>query len=480
MALTITSTPQPIDSNAVISVETSLTESSSYNNLRIRAELYHDGEIVAVSEKPKGLSDFDFSDILKTLMLGVKKTRGSVQSHETGSVGSQLIASWGLFDGYFDTLSTSGNVINSAISTGTGTLVSNSIAMQRGELYVLVVPDLVSSGVNRPQIRLSQTGGPDYTDFYPKKSYILMPIEDNTYMTLLVGFNNYQNFSGTFNLYKITTDKEAVGSALVPYFVNFTEVYEDSSGVTQTYYTKATIVFRYARASSQIASFADYVLSGSGSKFANLNYRAGASKYYSSDNVEQWLMFFTDLVDLDLYQAKNGGSMSLVTQMMCYEGWGIIILDSTSMASVTSQSSFRIDDGIAASAVSETLTVLNDTKCSATRVILEYTGFLGGVESMCFEGDNVASFKVSRDFYRNVRGVRKPIRQKGVGAYRLQTKLQDMYTADYLPALLLADDVKMLIALAQPVDVTVITDNGTVNSSEIFNNEIEIEYDYGY
>ena len=55
MALTIYGYPDKIDNSASFEVSTTLTEDSTHVNLRVKAELYHEGIIKAVIEKPKGL-----------------------------------------------------------------------------------------------------------------------------------------------------------------------------------------------------------------------------------------------------------------------------------------------------------------------------------------------------------------------------------------------------------------------------------------
>lgn len=77
MALTIVSYPNNIDNSGVFNVTTDLVEDATHVNLRVRAEIYHEGIVKAVVEKPKGLADFDFSDILKSLVPGLKFARDS-------------------------------------------------------------------------------------------------------------------------------------------------------------------------------------------------------------------------------------------------------------------------------------------------------------------------------------------------------------------------------------------------------------------
>jgi len=481
MAVTINSNPTyQIGNTALYDVTTSLVEDSSHVNLRIRASLYHDGVVKAVLEKPKGIPKFDFAEILKTLFVGCKKERGTGDAYEVGSVGSNLLSSWSSYSGTWTTLSTTGATVNSAICTVSSVIQSNTITMAVGELYVLTIPNLASTGTNRPRAYLS-TGGAAEVELYANKSYLLMPTSAGS-ITIRVGNVASQNFSGNFDLRKITTDRTAIGQMVVPYFVRWDEVYEDSTGVTTIGAAATSRLFRYVPASSLLNIGNDYVMvAGSTKAFANLNFRAGAMKWYTGTPNEMRLTFFTEQVDVDLYQGKNGGALSSTATMFCPEGWGVVILDANSMASVTSQSQFRLNDGVAGTAISEVLTVLASTKCSSNRAILEYTGYTGGEECMAFEGDNSSSFDVVRTNYKDSRGVSRPVSAKGVGKHRLKTLFSDMYTSDYLTALLVAKDVKLLFpAGTSPLEVTVTSDSGQLHSTDLFNNEIEIEYDYGY
>lgn len=100
---------------------------------------------------------------------------------------------------------------------------------------------------------------------------------------------------------------------------------------------------------------------------------------------------------------------------------------------------------------------------------------------MAFEGDNSSSFEVVRTMYKDSRGVSRPVSAKGVGRHRLKTLFADMYTSEYMTALLVAQDVRLLFSAGTaPLDVTVVSDSGQIHSTDLFNNEIEIEYDYGY
>lgn len=91
MALVVNSNPANIDNSADFNVTTSLTEDADHVNLRVRAEITIDAVIVATIEKPKGLADFDFFDILKSNVPGINFARNSGDLYKL-SGGSPLAA----------------------------------------------------------------------------------------------------------------------------------------------------------------------------------------------------------------------------------------------------------------------------------------------------------------------------------------------------------------------------------------------------
>lgn len=77
MALTINTTPNNIDNSAAHNVTTDLAEDSTHVNLRIRADIIVNAAIIGTVEKPVGLSDFDFFNILKAEVPGITYNRNS-------------------------------------------------------------------------------------------------------------------------------------------------------------------------------------------------------------------------------------------------------------------------------------------------------------------------------------------------------------------------------------------------------------------
>jgi len=72
---------------------------------------------------------------------------------------------------------------------------------------------------------------------------------------------------------------------------------------------------------------------------------------------------------------------------------------------------------------------------------------------------------------------RKPLSLSGVNRQKLETRFTDINNAEYLKSLLMSETVKKLEPdFIDPVDVTIITDNVRIAASDMFTNEIDIEY----
>ena len=127
------------------------------------------------------------------------------------------------------------------------------------------------------------------------------------------------------------------------------------------------------------------------------------------------------------------------------------------------------------------LTVGIDTKCNSYRAVLEFIGLTGGTEYLAYNGGAVQSIKSDRNYYTDQYGIRKLISQRMAANYTLETTFADMYFTDYYAMIFAATDVKLLLGEAmEPAEVTVVSEGGKSTSEEMFTNEVEIEFDYGY
>ena len=352
MSLTLNTYPDNIDCSAAFNITTSLSADADHVNLRVRADITVSAVVVATVEKPKGLADFDFFDILKSLVPGL------------------------------------------------------SFARDSGSYYV------------------------------------------------------------------------ASGDApLVAYTILFTEVWEDADGVTITGDTDNASGTTFKFVPADVDDFSDYVLTGNTKKFANETIRANAVKFYTAVPLEYWIVFFCETTSLRLYYSKDGGAYSY-TAMTVNNGWGVIIVNiGELMASVTSN--LRIYVATTAPAqISEVLTFYVDATQNDAREVLEFDGISGGKEYLAFEGKKDISFLTNRSFYKTSGKANRLMNVSGVNRQKLQTRFNDINNAEYLKNLLLSETVKKLEAsYATPTEVSVINDTVKVEDSEMFVNEIEIEYE---
>jgi hypothetical protein len=481
MSLTKNSVPSAISNLAAFNVTTSLVEDSTHVNLRVRADVYHEGIVKAVVEKPKGIADFDFADILKSLTPGLKFAKDSGDYIKTGSIGSNLITGWAADVGTCDVLTTSTNEITRAYeSSADATYVkTNDISVTAGKIYLLKVTGYALAGGTQPYFYLGANAELTQNDsiyFANNVSYLLMPTVTGT-INLNVGrYNGDFDFSGTFFMYEITTNRTTVGNPLAPYFIKFTEVYENA-GVTTAGASSSTDVHRYVPAVGDGTSFVEYVLHDSTSLFANKTLRNTICKFFTQSPGEYHLCFFSEIISQHLYTSKDSAAFGFIGDVECYEGWGVIILNvGELMASVTSSLRLYLENPDSPyENYSETITISVDTGCLADRTVLEFDGLVGGKEYLSFEGVKDLSYATSRNYYTSSTGVKKLISATGVVRQRLETLFKDMTGASYLKSLLTSELVKKVNGYADS-EVTVLTDSVKTDSDNMFVNQIEIEY----
>ena len=353
MAITANTVPANISNSASFNVTTSLTEDTTHVNLRIRADITSGAVVVATTEKPKGLPDFSFFDILKALVPGISITRG------------------------------------------------------------------------------------------------------------------------TSNLYAVSG-----GSPLVAYTILFTEVWENA-GVTTTGATNnaSGTTFKFVPAVGDGIAFTEYVMHDSNCYFACKTLRNNVTKYYTSNPSEFQIVFFTESTSLQLFYSKDGGAYNSATTFTA-AGWGVIIVNAVGlMSGVTSN--LRLQIGINGGAkISEVMTINVDSSQIAERVVLEFDGLVGGKEYLAFEGAKDISVNSIRNYYTSAKKARRPLSYFNVYSQKLETVYKDMYNAPYLMSLYGSESVTRLeLSYVAPTPVTVISDKAQISSSDMFSNQVEIEYE---
>ncbi len=295
---------------------------------------------------------------------------------QTGTKGAELLTSWSSRSGTWTTLTTTGNVINSAICTVASELKTNNITVIPGELYLFYSSDFANVG-SRPYC-YGSVDCPDAELIYTNKGIIIMPTVAET-IQIVIGIVATEQFSGTFHLYKITTDRTAIGNPLAPYFINFTEVYEDSTGITQTGATQKSKLQRYIPAKGDAAlAFIYYILNSNTSQFANFTLRNLITKFFTFIAYEYWSCFFTEYVELRLYYGRDAEAITAhSSDIVCAEGWGVVIMNVSQLFStVANKLSFRLIELGGSNIISADTSEYIDTSEIDERVILEFDGDL--------------------------------------------------------------------------------------------------------
>lgn len=356
MSLTLNAYPAAISNSAAFNVTTSLVEDSTHVNLRVRADITVSAVIVATAEKPKGIADFDFAEILKAYVTGI------------------------------------------------------SFARDSGALYAV---------------------------------------------------------SG--------------GSPLVAYTILFTEVYEGADGVTATGDTDnaSGSTFRYVPAKGDGIAFTEYVLHDDTCRFANSTIRNNAVKFYTSNPYEYWITFFTSVAHLELFYSKDGGAYDHATHFDPTDGWGVIVVNiGELMASVTNNLRIQLGE-VGGAKISEVLTIYVDSSAISERTVLEFDGPTGGKEYLAFEGIKDKGFSTIRNYRTGPLKTRKVSQINGIRRQRIETRFNDISHASELEAMLNSETVKKLEAsYATATEVTIISDSAKIESSDMFINSFELEYDY--
>jgi hypothetical protein len=482
MAITLNTYPANISNAAAFNVTTSLVEDASHVNLRIRADVYHEGIIKAVVEKPKGLADFDFSDILKSLTPGLLFPRDSGNIYKCGTIGLNLLTDF-THDAGWDAFTHTGFSIEQAFEPSTDAVwaTSNNIAMIPGELYLLYSPNFASYGGNTPYLALYTTiTHAAIENIFANKGILIMPTVAGNFYFKVGGSGGLMNFSGAFYLHKITTNRIAIGNPLAPYFVIFTEYYETAAGVTTAGATSATKVYRYVPAIGDGTAFTEYVMHDSACLFANKTLRNNITKWFLSNCFEYWVSLFTEYVECN-YDYDKDGSGWIENTLFIYEGWGVFILNVGELFNgVTNYLKLRVHDAYTPFTVySETITIYRDTSQIDERVVLEFDGLVGGKEYLAFEGIKNISFNTIRNYYQGSKKNKKLLSAFGKNRQKIETRFKDMANAEYLKSLLISEDVKKLEAsYATPTAVTILTEDVKISDSDMFTNQLDIEYEY--
>jgi hypothetical protein len=447
MALTISNHPsRPVTNEPSVDVTTSLTEGASYQNLRIRAEVFVAGNTskVATLEQVKGLDNWDFSKLLKNFIGRCDAPVGGSERMITPDVGSELLTGWDP-DGDYDTFTFSGREITALTGSGPGdaVAVSNDLGgFSIGDLLVIgfeyiytnTGADTATFGLSNTDVLvLDATNKWPFIDKAERRIFFYLPTdyEFETECHLTIGGENI-DVTLLATIHKITDFKNNPG---VYFRVKFTEVYENSSGVTTTGATAETDAMLYMPAiMPEGEDFnTNYLTSAggsSGSKFLNKSVRNGM-QFINGIGMEMRLLFVTDEPVILPYDTQNASGSE---KTGC--GWGMLVINDNIIAfpeNSNIQVAIFSKSGVTTTeSIKETYRINLSNKCYEDMQTLTFVGDLGE-EIFYFTGGTDKGYKVERESMRKENGI-----MKHLSAYR-KTEM-DLYTGwvdeDLLPLFL--------------------------------------------
>lgn len=498
MALTISTHPDKvITNNPQFSVTTSLVEGASYQNLRIRATVYMGGESspIAVLEQPKGVNNWDFFSLLKNFCGKADIAVGGSVSLIQPTISAELLTAWSEYNSDFETFTTSGREITSAIeSDGDEDYAqSNDLgSVAIGDVLVVGLEgDYTDAGANVVKLMygavspsssyIQQYSGLSAGKLQANHIYFFLITTASTYPYIFLGnASGNITFDGTLTVHKITDHANNPG---VYFKVLFQEVYENASDVTTIGGTALTdamlfipVVVRPGEA------FSDYLLNTAGSKKFLTRGEDGDLWYKYGIGMELRNMFACTYPYVRTQIITDAGvSTGSATPNV---GWGMVVLNDN-IASIDAEDEtaqiliIGCGSGGSPTYNANSMTVSCDIKCYKDVRCLSFVGDLGE-EVLLFRGLHTEKGMVDKQFYLDVNRVRKVLK-----AYRKVNKtLRTLYETEGVRRLL-----HELIYSEFPVwefdtnftdnyrVVTVITDDVNIEDrNELITNDIEIEF----
>ena len=498
MALTINTHPTEVITNAPeFDVSTSLTEGASYQNLRIRATVYIGGRSTPLAplEQPKGLDDWNIFDTLKSLIGKCNEAVGGAQVYATPDVGGELLTSWSNYLSLFETFTTSGRTITSAIdSNASGATAggNNFGAGAAGDLYVLgaeqnyndsgaadFLAKIVDSlgGSVKAQI---QYAGLSAGKLKNNHIYFMLLTQAQVASALVLesdaGSNG--NVSGSLTMHKITNFKNNPG---VYFSVKFEEVYENASDVTTIGAESWSDALLFVPVNVRPGeSFSDYLMNAASKKLLT-RAEDGDMMYKFGIDMEARLMAVCAGPYVKVTITTNAGNQSATFANV---GWLIAILnDNIASLSTTDDDATIIVASVNSTGSSTYYTnsviVLCEVKCFADIRALSFVGDLGE-EIVIFRGLPSEIGSAEKSYYKDQNLIPKILRAYKSSGMTLRT----LYETEGLRRLL-----HQLIYTELPVwmynedftdkyrEVTVLTDQTEIlNQKELIEPEIEVVY----
>lgn len=449
MSLTVTEpTSYPITNKPNYEADTSLVEDSSHVNLRIRATLYVEGEVLSIIEQPKGLTKFDFKEDLYSICGQVKKPFKSTSKYFTPVSGTSniIIGSWIAVQNFTWFTSADHNSF-SYIGSGAGVswVRSTPFSITKGDIFGLVLTAASNFSIS-PEIRLtkSTTVDTDIIGVIPagnlgtgaKEQLALFMAKETATVYIWVGGINapYPNFSASFNggSRRITAaDSEAFGRPAIHYKVEFQTYYEDSNGVTQSPSTeyKDTAVRVYAPIKCSATEFDTYILNASTNVFPTKSVgtiNGDKITTYNPVNFTARVLGLSERAfeaQLNFRYNDAGGAM---TSIFNHLGYFIVNIETESTdieVSGVNSLEFQYFTTHGTSTNSVKMQIELSSMCLGSNVLLTFLGKLG-YETIVLNGNKIRKKLISKETFTNEFGMDLPISSQYLENITVNTKFK--------------------------------------------------------
>jgi hypothetical protein len=430
MSISISNYPvYSITNKASYDASTSLVEGASYNNVRIRASLYVDGDIAAIVEQPKGLNTFNFNSILDSLC-------GKFQADFKNSAKyfSPMASATNLFTGAWvnvqglATFTSSNETDLNFTANATSTIAwarSTSFALNKGDVVCMNLAnggDINGTSSDNAIIRLTSSTTVDagvldvtqYRDTADGGIIYLMARQDIPTCYIWVGGRSGSTSTGFGVSIDVKTRKIAPGLVAqynrpnVYYKVIFDEYYEDANFVTQTsgnYNSLQTILYVPAKNMLESDFVATYTLSDTSDKFlSNSIGEISVTKHfkYNISNIRLRIMVIQKRAYTPTFSySKDAGAYT--DQSLDHGGWFVINVEPESLVSALT-SSLRLYASNQTVRVSVVHELEFASKCFSNPVILDFQGRYGN-ETIVLNGLKNKSLIAETEKFRNKYGM---------------------------------------------------------------------------
>jgi hypothetical protein len=490
MAITVSTRPNEYSNSAIFVTTTDVAEDSTHVNTRIEAALYVDGVVIDKKVKPKGITTFDFTETLNSKCLFT--TPALVDSSGTaiidgGKTGSNLITGW-TNDG-FDTHTTSGANWTSLVTNNNAKSYTNTIAVTLGKIYVLIFKSTTCESIYTVQTKTTPANSNIVSSSADTRRMYIQPRTTGNIQLEFSVLSSGATYSyvGNWEMYEMNSN-----NWFCPYYVSFTEKYEDASGVTQTGATSTESVLNLFF-KSNAATFTDYIIT-TNQKFLKsdgYNLSTNARSYNllkippTSGRVSAYNL---GVISKTLYQLKtrinrydSSGALQTNTESSLQDIYSPIICVhiEQSLVATYPRADFSIMSEVAIDA-SEILRYDAVNTCYNSIVHLIWKNKTGGFDEYTFAYNITKGMVVEKEYYKDS-GNKDKVIPSSIVSQRYITAFTPLAISElqleYLKDLLESDIVYWQRGAGDMVMVTVKSDNIiTKNDNEFTPFQIEITY----